>query len=353
MHGSPDARIVNSSPGQPDRISTSDSVDASFAPQGGIESLTQTGAVHYSDGQPKERELQAWSNTGRYTPTNQMLVLNGSPRVTTGGMATTADVMRMNRANGDAIADGNVKTTYSELKERPDGALLASASPIHVTAQKMAVHSSPGVALYTGNARLWQDANVIEAPSIQFDRDRRFVVAQGTQTQSVQTTLVQTEKGQIQGANAKGKSTGQTAATPINITAMKLTYEDSERKVHYEGGVSAKESEFTATAKTLDAYLLPRSQTSPNRALAGPGQLDRMVAQGSVVIQQPNRRAEGEKLVYTAAEDKFVLTGGPPSIFDAEQGKITGVSLTFFRRDDRVLVEGESSSVVTTIRVAQ
>ena len=47
-----------------------------------------------------------------------------------------------------------------------------------------------------------------------------------------------------------------------------------------------------------------------------------------------------QKLVYTAADDKFVLTGGPPSIFDAEQGKITGVSLTFFRHDDRVLVEG-------------
>jgi len=35
--------------------------------------------------------------------------------------------------------------------------------------------------------------------------------------------------------------------------------------------------------------------------------------------------------------------GGPPSIFDAERGKITGVSLTFFRGDDRVLVEGEAS----------
>jgi lipopolysaccharide export system protein LptA len=79
-----------------------------------------------------------------------------------------------------------------------------------------------------------------------------------------------------------------------------------------------------------------------------------MVAEGDVVIREPKRRAEGQKLVYTAAEDKFVLTGGSPCIFDAEQGKITGVSLTFFRRDDRVLVEGEAgSSVVTTTRVAQ
>jgi len=49
-----------------------------------------------------------------------------------------------------------------------------------------------------------------------------------------------------------------------------------------------------------------------------------------------------------------VLTGGPPSIFDAEHGKITGVSLTFFRHDDRVLVEGNNlSPTVTQTRVAR
>ena len=47
-------------------------------------------------------------------------------------------------------------------------------------------------------------------------------------------------------------------------------------------------------------------------------------------------------MVYTASDDKFVLTGGPPSIFDAERGKITGVSLTLFRHDDRVFVEGNN-----------
>ena len=43
----------------------------------------------------------------------------------------------------------------------------------------MTAHSTPAIALYTGDARLWQDANVIEAPSIEFDRNRRSVVAQG------------------------------------------------------------------------------------------------------------------------------------------------------------------------------
>ena len=104
----------------------------------------------------------------------------------------------------------------------------------------------------------------------------------------------------------------------------------------------------------MDAYLVPRNQTSSNQSLAGPGQLDHIVAKDNVIVVQPTRRAEGQNLVYTASEDKFVLTGGPPSIFDAERGKITGVSLTFFRHDDRVLVEGEANTpVVTQTRVAR
>ena len=357
VHGAPNARIVNSAPGLPDRVSTSDSVDASFLPQSGIEAIMQQGNVSYTDNETPDKRVQASASNARYTPVDQVLVLTGSPRVSNGGMATTAKTIRINRASGDALAEGEVKSTYSDLKEQPNGALLASASPIHVTSRTMTAHHTAGTALYTGNARLWQDANVIEAPSIQLDRDHRSVVAQGTAAQPVQTVLIQQEKTTNKPAESspKGKSKA-TSSTSIAITSGKLTYTDSERKIHYEGAVQAKSSDFTASSKTVDAYLLPRSQTTDQQSIATPGQLDHMVAEGDVLIQEqePNRRAEGQKLVYTAAEEKFVLTGGPPSIFDAEQGKITGVSLTFFRRDDRVLVEGEvSGPVVTTTRVAR
>jgi len=362
VHGAPDARIVNSTPGQPDRVSSSDSVDAIFLPTGGIDSVTQMGHVVYADSQGAEKRMQAWANAARYTPANQILALAGNPRIATGGMATTADTIRINRGNGDALADGNVKSTYNDVKEDPNGALLASSSPIHVTSQIMIAHNAPAAALYKGNARLWQDANVIEAPSIQFERDRRFVTAAGTSAQPVQTILFQANKfhpNKVQPSKDESQSTQKSAKdptdlSPITITSSLVTYADSERRVHYEGGVLAKAAEFTASAKTADAYLLPRSQTSASSSVAAPGQLDRMVADGNVLIQQPDRRAEGQKLVYIAADDKFVLTGGPPCIFDAEQGKITGVSLTFFRHDDRVLVEGEASSpVVTQTRIAR
>ena len=54
-------------------------------------------------------------------------------RVSEGAMVTTARTIRINRITDDAFADGNVKSTYSELTEQANGALLASASPIHVT----------------------------------------------------------------------------------------------------------------------------------------------------------------------------------------------------------------------------
>jgi lipopolysaccharide export system protein LptA len=367
MHGAPDAKIVNSTPGQPDRVSTSQVLDATFLPQGGIESIVQQGSVAYTDGQTPEKRTQAWADRARYTPADQILVLNGSPRVAEASMVTTARTIRMNRADGEAFAEGDVKSTYSELKEQPDGALLASSSPIHVTAASMTAHNSTATALYQGNARLWQDANLIAAPSIEFDRDRRFLTAKGTTAQPVSTVLVQSSKAESrstvvtedeQKTNAEKNDPAihqnSTPASAIAIRSTLLTYSDADRHAHYEGGVLARGADFTASAKTADAYLVPRAQTSNNQSLGGSAQLDHMVAEGNVLIQQPKRRATGQKLGYTAADDKFVLTGGPPSIFDAEQGKITGVSLTFYNRDDRVLVEGEASTpVVTQTRVAR
>src|SRR5580700_769834 len=334
VHGAPDARVVSAAPGQPERVSTSHQIDATFRPTGGIDAVVQQGNAQYVDG-----ERQARADSARYTPTDQMLELTGSPRVTDHGLTTTARTVRMNRGTGDATAEGNVKSTYSELREQPNGALLAAASPIHVTAHTMTAHRSTSLAVYAGNARLWQDANVVEAPTIEFDRDRRSVVAQGD-GQPVSTVLVQMDK--------------HGNATPVSITSKRLTYTDDEHRAHFDGGVTARGADVTVTAQHVDAYLVPRGQATTNPTAKGQGQLERLVAEGGVVVQEPARQATGENLTYTTTDDRFVMTGGSPSIFDAEHGKIRGDSLTFFGHDDRVLVEGrDSSPTVTQTRVAR
>lgn len=334
VHGAPDARVVNVTPGQPDRVSTSAQIDAVFRPAGGMDAILQQGNVQYNDG-----ERQARADQARYTPADQVLELTGSPLVTDKGLTTTARSVRMYRASGDAVASGNVKSTYSDIREQPNGALLASSSPIHVTARTMTAHHNSATAIYQGDVRLWQDANMVQAPRIEFDREQRSVQAQGD-GQPVSTALVQVDKdGNV---------------TPVTITSRRLTYTDEQHRAEFQGGATARGAGVTVTADYLDAFLVPHSSAGAANKTKGQGQLERIVAQGHVEVREPGREASGDRLVYTAADDKFVLTGGSPSIFDAEQGKIRGDSLTFFRRDDRVLVEGGANSpTVTQTRVAR
>ena len=340
VHGEQEARIVSVAPGQPERVSTSRGVDAEFSPAGQLVAVTQQGDFHYFGGEGVGKQMEAFGDRARYVTADQVVTLTGNPRVTGQNMTTTAQTVRINRATGEALAQGDVKSTYVSQPEQGGGALLGSPSPVHVTAEAMKTKSQPTGAVYNGGVRLWQDANMIEAQEIDFDSTRRTVQATGGAGNSVATTLTQAGKDE--------------KSTAVKITGARLTYVDGERVAVYEGGVTARGADFTATAKTIRVYFGSSGQVKTNQLVTGSSRVEKMVASGEIKIEQRGRKATGEEMVYTPAEEKFVLTGGPPSIFDAERGKITGGSLTFFRRDARVLVEGEASTpVVTQTRVAR
>jgi lipopolysaccharide export system protein LptA len=341
IHGAPNAKMVASTSNEPDKIASSRDMQVQFAPGGGLIGILMNGGFQYTEAQGSQGSKggrTATADKARYNPADETLTLSGSPRVTDGGLGITANAVRINRRTGDAFADGDVKTTYSELKQDPNGALLATADPIHATARSMNAQRNSGVARYTGGARLWQGPNIVEAPSLEFNRQQRSIVAQGTADKSVQSVFVQIDKN--------GK------ATPVVVTAAKLAYVDSDRRARFTGGVIAKGAELTISSDSVDVVLNAAGQAS--KATNAPSQLNQIVAQNHVSIQEAGRRATGEKLVYTASDGKFVLTGGPPMVADAQHGTIRGDSLTFYSHDDRIVVESKQSSrTVTHTRVTR
>jgi lipopolysaccharide export system protein LptA len=221
--------------------------------------------------------------------------------------------------------------------------MLSSAQTVHMTAQQMVQENSTGTARYLGNARLWQGGNIVQAPEIDINRANRTLDGQAQGSERVSTVFVQ--------AGKNGKS------APVEATADHLHYEDPQRKANFEGSVVLRSADSTLRATRATVLLRPQSivAKSDKAATSGaPSQVQSIEATGNIQLQQPGRRATGTRLVYTADDEKFVLTGSPgspPSIFDAEHGQVTGVSLTFFNRDDRVLVDSSNSTSITQTRL--
>lgn len=340
--GLPAVRVVSSAAGQPDKVSTSDKLEVLYNADGQLSNVVQQGHFTYHEALSAEQGSRiAYADTAHYNPTDDMLHLTGSPRMIEGGLSMTSDVVHINRRTGEALADGNVKSTYSDLKPQPNGAMLAAGEPIHVTSKKMVARKETGVALYTGGSRLWQGANIVEAPTIEFNREQRSLVAQGDPQAASPVSSVFAQK------NKDGK------LTPVNISAHKLVYVDQERRARYEGGVRARSSDGLLTANHIDIFLKP-SGTVTASTQATPSQLDRIVSEGDVIVTQPGRQGSGEQLTYYQDDNRYVLSGGSPQIHDAQHGTVRGSTLTFFSNDDRVLVEGSNASpTVTHTRVSR
>jgi lipopolysaccharide export system protein LptA len=332
LHGAPEARIVSSTPGQPDKVSASRELDVLFDRSGGVASVAQQGGVRYSDG-----SRQARGERGRYVPATDMVELTGSPQASDGPLSITASVLRLHQRSGEAEAEGAVKTSYRPAGAQPGGALLASGEPIHVTAASL--RARPTTAHYAGGARLWQGSNIVQAPSLDFNRERRSLVAQGSAAHPVTTVFVQEDK--------QGKPTA------VTVQGARLSYSDAERRARFEGGVTMKSADQTVTAATMEVYLLAAGAKSAPGA-GGASRVERVVATGPVVVEAPGRKATGTRLVYTAAEGKFEITGDaahPPILSDAERGTVIGDSVTFYNHGDRVVVSSRASRTVTQTQV--
>jgi lipopolysaccharide export system protein LptA len=331
LTGKSNVKTVSVTPGKADQTTTSDEVIAALNDQGTVEHVDQAGNFHY-----QQAQQTATADRARYVPADETVTLNGSPRVQDGSSSISAETIQLNRKTNIAMAQRDVKTTYVDLKAQPNGGMLGSADPIHVTGSRMTANRNNNTAKFT-DARLWQSANIVEAPIISFDRDHRSLQAQAAGQARVSCVFTQQDKN--------GRS------VPVNVTADRLSYVDADRKAVFSGNVLVRSSETTMNADTVQVLLQPRGAQAIS-------QLDKIVAQGQIQIEQPNRKATGNHLVYTAQDEKLVLTasaGARPTLVDAEHGEITGDSLTFYRHDDRVLVDSQESSptlIQTRIRDA-
>ena len=321
--------------------------------KGGVATVHE--AANLVNGRPSAPSIEhSRADDEVYEAVPNVAHLLGNVEVQDQTSAMTADKVDVNRGSGDAFAYGSVKVTYSTPPKPGAPPPTTPAELVHVLAARAVAHRTSGLSEFFGEgqdlARMWQGTSQVQAPVIDFYRTEKRLVAHGaagSDAPMVRAVLV-AHSASPAGNTATAKEPASSGTT--HIVSREMVYTDSAKTVVFTGAVRVVDEEGMLRANEATVWLTPAvpasSQARTSLAAASGfmgGRVDHMVASGAVVIDQPGRRGTGDKLVYTASDGVYVLTGSktvPPKVIDQTQGTTTGASLRFKSGDDSVEVLG-------------
>jgi lipopolysaccharide export system protein LptA len=222
--------------------------------------------------------------------------------------------------------------------------MLSQSEPLHARAAKMRSSDNNLQIRYEGHAVLWQGANRLEADVVEINREDSMLKAHGHVVSQL-LDKAQSDDPPNDGAKAKPASSKSATKTALPVFTVvrspELEYKDDERIAHYSNGAMLERPNMKVKAQDIRAFLRNDSNDSS---------LDHTFADGSVEIAQtaPGRIRNGtsEHAEYYVDEDKVILIGGKPKFVDNLRGTTQGEKLTWFSKDDRLLVNGVPAKTV-------
>ncbi len=249
-----------------------------------------------------------------YVAADDMVRMRGGEPIVWDARARTKAVeLDSNLREKVSYSRGKTATTYYS-QEQTNGAtpFRKVKSPVYVVSDRGEFHHDSGMAIYTGNARAWQDDNFVRGDKLTIYRNDKKMDA----------------IGRVQSAVYNARRKDSNAIVPVFATADSMYYSDPNRLVHYEGNVDIRQGADRITSGVADVYLNKESN-----------EMEKTVAQRNVVLTQPNRKGTGDWVEYTTANEVAVLKGGPARVDDADKGSTEGARLTVYMREDRVVAD--------------
>jgi lipopolysaccharide export system protein LptA len=336
LNASGNVRAERTAAGNPLQTASAQNGVAQILPTGGWSQMDLQGDVKL-----KEGDHSGQADHAVFVRTTQTAVLTGKAVARDATTETLAPRITFNQITGDIRGEGGVRSTDFSAKA---SAIQLAPVPVNITSDSMQANSKAGRALYAGHARMWQGDSVMEANSIELLRETKVLNAVG----NVRAVFPQTA-----GPAAAQTMTVQASAKKPNlwhVTAGTLYYRDAESRARLEKNVVAQSADQIMRAPVVDLYFT-RSGTANPTAISGPAganptagaqQISRAVGTGGVIVEEGDRKATAERGEYIAADGKFVMSGGNPTIYDASEGTTTGRQLTFFLADDTIIVDSEN-----------
>lgn len=316
--------LPNAPKGAKPSLTSSKDMEARFDPKTGeMVKMEQWNDFRYQEGDKRARAERAIL----LNATNQM-ELKGKARVWDPSGSTDGDEIELNQKNGDFTARGNVRST-----REPEKKAAASPQPTtQATADKMQVSEENKKIRYEGNAVLWQGESRLRAQRIDIDR---------------KTGQLRAFTGVVhQMVDDKPKANAAAAPVLTTVKSNEMFYSDKDRVVEYVGSVQMLRPGLLVSANRMRAYLAEADSETFNEQPAGG--IEKAFAYGAVQITETGaervRRGRGEIGEFYTADNKVLLEGGKPEMFDTvkgvEQRRTTGRQLQWFANNDKLIVDG-------------
>ena len=246
-----------------------------------------------------------------------MRLRGGEPTVWDSDGRSKAREIDLDKKTNRSYLRGGVSTTYYSRKQIKNSAPFASSDkPVFVTSETAEFDPEAETAAFTGNARAWQESSYVRGDRLFIKQAEGKFLADG----NVQSVVY----------NAKQKQKGNSGVVPVYAAAKSMTYDKSTRMIQYRDNVDIRQGTDRLTAGSADVYL------NENNELA------KTVAENSVVITQPGRRATGNWVQFSSSDEVAVLRGEPASVSDAVNGSSQAGELTFMMRENRIITEGKT-----------
>ena len=298
---------------------TADKLTANFNAQTrDVESLDADGSAKFV-----ELDRNAVSDQISFTQSDQVVRLRGGePTVWDSRARAKAREIDWDTRNQRSALRGGVSTTYYSQKQTGGATPFGQIDkPVYITAANGDFDHRAQTALYTGNARGWQENNYVRAESLFIRQNEGLFTADG----SVQSLLY----------NAKRKEDGRESNVPVFAASKRMTYDRDGRVLHYESAVDIRQGNDRIVGGAANVYIDEK------------GDVTRTDVENNVVITQPNRKAVGDFAQYVAADQSVVLRGNPARVQDAENGSSEGGQLTVYLDENRVIGEGKTKQNTT------
>jgi lipopolysaccharide export system protein LptA len=359
LHGRESVEIERHLPNQPVQTSRSDAADVDFD-AGRWTEARQDGNVRFEEAPGVNGRRTGHADHARLLQATDTLTLTKNAEISDAESDSVAPAFILNQRTGEARGEGGVRTTYRRVD--PKSALNFAPQPAHISADRLAADRASGHALYSGHARMWQGDAVIQADAIELRREERELAGAGhvnarlpqvAPPPGAEGNPAETGRPGVAGQSAgfsaaAGPSPAKHGASPGEpviwaVRASRLLYRSADAVAALDQGVRAESRLGRMASAHMDLYLAQSN---------GVQQLSKSVSTGGVTVWQGARRGTAERADYAASDGSFLLSGGNPTLFDADQGTTTGRELTFFLTDDTILVgSGDGTRTVSRHRI--